>query len=92
MLVTLLVLPLMFIAVRRRPGALPVAAVSLIAAAEVGRRRHGGTRYFPVSAAVLAPAWVIERAICAWLAVVAWLRGGVLYNGHRITKAAGRCS
>ncbi|HEY1853383.1 MAG TPA: hypothetical protein VGG40_02245 [Solirubrobacterales bacterium] len=57
--------------------------------AEFGRRRGGGTRVFPASSSVLAPLWVLERGACAWLALAARLRrGGVLYAGSRIRRAA----
>jgi Glycosyl transferase family 21 len=65
------------------------AALGVAATAEVGRRRDGGTTVFPWSSSLLAPGWVAERALCAWLAV--WLRvrrGGIVYAGATLTKAA----
>ncbi|HTI34834.1 MAG TPA: glycosyltransferase [Miltoncostaea sp.] len=78
------------VALSRRParaaGALAVASVAL---AEAGRRRDGGRRVFPVRTALAAPAWVAERAVCAWLAVGARLvRGGVPYGGVVMRRAA----
>ncbi len=68
---------------------LAAAAVTIAGAAEVGRRRAGGTAVFPASASLLAPAWVAERAICSWLAVGARvLLGGVPYRGTRLRHAA----
>jgi len=59
------------------------------AAAELGRRRANGTTVFPAAAAIVAPAWVAERAVCVWLAVATWLlRGGIMYHGRRIRRAA----
>jgi hypothetical protein len=58
-------------------------------AAEAGRRRSGGRRVFPPIASLLAPVWLCERAVCAWLAVaahVAW--GGVPYRGRIMGRAA----
>jgi hypothetical protein len=65
----------------------PIAAS--LALAELGRRRAGGARFFPVDASLLAPAWLLERGVCAWLAVWARAaRGGVGYAGTRIRHAA----
>ncbi len=64
-----------------------VAAV--IAVAELGRRRAQGGRVFPVSAALLAPVWVAERALCSWLAIGCRLAfGGVPYRGTVLSHAA----
>ncbi len=65
------------------------AVCAIIALAEFGRRRSGGRRVFPFAASALAPLWVIERGICAWLAV--WRRvrhGGVAYAGRVVSAAA----
>ena len=68
---------------------LAAAAAVIVAAAELGRRRAGGASIFPASAALLAPAWVAERAVCSWLAVGAWLLlGGVPYRGTVLRHAA----
>jgi hypothetical protein len=78
----------------RRTGAAPRAAVpatlalAAAAVAEVGRRRAGGAEHFPPTAALWAPAWLAERALCAWAAVVWRLRGGVPYAGTRLRVAA----
>jgi Glycosyl transferase family 2 len=84
------VLPLLALAaMRRRPAlALAPAAVS-VAAAEAGRRRAGGGAVFPATSSLLAPVWVLERGICAWLAVLQRLRfGGVRYGDSVIPVAA----
>ena len=71
-----------------RRAALGVAAGS-IGLAEVGRRRGGGMAVFPLSSSLLAPLWVAERAVCAWVAVGQRLRhGGTPYAGGRIARAA----
>jgi hypothetical protein len=58
-------------------------------AAEAGRWRAGGRRVFPVSASLAEPLWIAERAICAWIAVVAHLAlGGIRYRGRIIARAA----
>jgi hypothetical protein len=64
------------------------AALASVGAAEIGRRRAGGARRFPLSGSLLAPAWIAERAICSWLAVGAKLRGGVRYGDRRLSLAA----
>jgi hypothetical protein len=73
-------------------NALPAAAAAAgtaIALAEVGRRRAGGARVFPAISSLLAPLWVLERAVCAWLAVWQRLRfGGVRYGDSVIPLAA----
>jgi hypothetical protein len=68
---------------------LAVAAAAVAAAAELGRRRAGGATVFPVSASLLAPAWLAERAVCSWLAVGARVAlGGVPYRGTVLRHAA----
>jgi hypothetical protein len=84
----LAVLPLVGWRARRRPGDLAVAAAVAIAIAEIGRRRAGGAKVFPARASLLAPAWLLERAVCSWIAVGARMRGGVRYGSRRIPKAA----
>jgi hypothetical protein len=86
----LVALPLA-LAVPRRPAAsrnLGVSALALILAAEGGRRRAGGATRFPASSSLLAPAWVAERSLCAWLALVSRLRGGVRYGEVRLARSA----
>jgi hypothetical protein len=56
--------------------------------AEIGRRRAGGATRFPLSGSLLAPVWVAERSLCAWLALGAKLRGGVPYGGRRLSLSA----
>ncbi|SDL38748.1 hypothetical protein SAMN05421874_120135 [Nonomuraea maritima] len=72
----------------RRPRTVLAASVAAVALAETGRRRAGGRRVFPASAALLAPVWLLERAACSWLALGAALAGGVPYAGGRIRLAA----
>jgi hypothetical protein len=60
-----------------------------VATAELGRRRAGGAAYFPATSSLLAPVWVFERGVCAWLAVLQRLRfGGVRYGDSVIPVAA----
>src|SRR5690606_15137159 len=54
-----------------------------VAVAEVGRRIGHGRRVFPFRASLVAPLWVLERALCAWIAVAARVvLGGVPYSGR----------
>jgi len=80
--------PLGLFAAARRPRLLAAAALAVVLAAETGRRRDGGRERFPVSSALSAPAWLTERAVCAWLALGSRLRGGARYGDARIALAA----
>jgi hypothetical protein len=84
------VIPAMVWLGRRRGGAaVAVAVAATVACAEAGRRRDGGRRVFPFSASLLAPVWVLERGLCAWLALSARLSlGGVPYRGGLLRSAA----
>ena len=73
---------------RRRVGVLAMAAAASVATAEAGRRRDGGTSRFPASCSLLAPAWLGERALCAWLALGRRFTGGCPYAGVRFLRAA----
>lgn len=83
----LAVLPLALVGLRRPPRLL-VAAAGVVALAEAGRRRAGGRWLFPATAALWAPLWLAERAVCVWLALGARLRGGVRYSDGRLRRAA----
>lgn len=77
------------LAARRSWAGLAVFTASWVGLAELGRRRDSGRTVFPVSSSCLAPAWVLERAICSWLAVGSRLcLGGVRYRGELLTRAA----
>jgi hypothetical protein len=66
-----------------------IAVVLPMAVAEMGRRAGGGVRVFPVAATLAAPLWVVERAVCAWIAVAARLvLGGIPYRGAVLRRAA----
>jgi Glycosyltransferase like family 2 len=86
----LAVLPLLLVsALKRRPALTLAPAAASVAAAEFGRRRGGGTRVFPATSSLLAPVWILERGVCAWLAVLQRLRfGGVRYGDSVIPVAA----
>jgi hypothetical protein len=88
--VELSVLPLTLFAAASSRGrrALALAVGGVVAAAELGRRRDHGRLVFSTEAALWAPVWVGERAVCAWAAVVWRLQGGVPYRGRRLRVAA----
>jgi len=70
------------------PG-LAVPAALAAGLAELGRRRAGGARVFPMTSSLFAPVWMAERAVCSWLAVGARvLLGGIPYRGTRLRHAA----
>jgi hypothetical protein len=74
---------------RMRWYGLAVALAAPIMVAEAGRRAGHGTRVFPAVAAIAAPLWVLERAVCAWVAVASRVvRGGVRYRGRVLRNAA----
>jgi hypothetical protein len=73
----------------RRWRTLGAGVAAIVGLAEMGRRRAGGERVFPVSASLLAPAWVAERAVCSWLAIASHVvLGGVPYRGRILSHAA----
>ncbi|MGZ4675876.1 MAG: glycosyltransferase [Acidimicrobiia bacterium] len=64
-------------------------AVASVGIAEVGRRRAGGARIFPVACVAAAPLWVAERAVTAWLAVGSRVAfGGIRYGDRIVPRAA----
>ena len=86
--VELTLLPAIGLTACRRPAVLAVWAALSVAVAEVGRRRAGGARFFQRTAALWAPVWVCERAVCVWLAVFHRWSGGARYGGRRLPLAA----
>lgn len=83
----LLVLPTVVIATRR-PGMLIGLALAAMLMAEAGRQRHSGTQVYSTLAAGWAPLWMLERGVCAWIALALRMRGGVNYHGQRLIVAA----
>lgn len=79
-------LPLL-ISIRRRPVALAGLSVLAVAVAELGRRRHGGVAQFPKGSSLFAPVWLVERALCVWVAIGMRARGGVRYGDGRLSRA-----
>ncbi|MEJ7706238.1 MAG: glycosyltransferase [Nocardioidaceae bacterium] len=73
---------------KQHARALSAGMAASVAAAEVGRRRHGGSTVFAATLPLWAPLWLAERALCAWLAVGAGVRGGAGFAGRRLRRAA----
>ena len=89
LLVSLAVLPtVMALVLTGRWRTLLGGWAAIVATAEAGRRRAGGTAVFPFTASLLAPAWVGERSVCIWLALASRARGGVRYGEGRVRLAA----
>ncbi len=88
--VSLAVLPLaLLLTLRRRWILLIVVIATIIGLAEMGRQRGRGQVVFPFTASLLAPAWVMERAVCIWLALgMRLFLGGVPYQGTVLTHVA----
>jgi hypothetical protein len=85
----LAVVPSAVLAASTAPGLVLTGVVGVVLLAESGRRRAGGRKVFPARASLLAPWWVLERAVLAWPALAAWSTGtGVRYAGSRLTAAA----
>ncbi|MBI5090470.1 MAG: glycosyltransferase [Actinobacteria bacterium] len=76
------------LAVRANWRALVAGATASVLLAEVGRARCAGRRRFPFTSSLLAPAWILERGVCSWLAVGRRLTGGVPYAGGKLVRAA----
>lgn len=80
---------MLWLAARRRFVPLAAGVVAAAGLAESGRRRAHGTSVFPWSASLFGPVWVLERAVCAWLAVWQRIRhGGMRYAGTTLVRAA----
>jgi hypothetical protein len=74
--------------IRRRVPALLGVAAAAVTVAEAGRRRHQGRKVFPPGTVLFAPLWVLERAICVWIALALRFSGGVPYAGTRLKTSA----
>ena len=81
--------PAIGVVIARRPHGLVLAAGAAIVAAGLGRSRHGGRDVFDRISPVLAPVWIGERAVLAWVALTRRvLGGGCRYAGTVIRRAA----
>jgi hypothetical protein len=86
----LAVAPLLALATARfGVRALGVFALGAVALAECGRQRGGARRVFAPWTSVLAPVWVLERAVTSWCALALRAgRGGVRYSHGTLRVAA----
>ena len=85
--VELALLPALLLQARAPKGYL-AWAVAAVAVAAYGRQLAGGRHVYARTAALWAPAWVLERAITSWIAVGWRAAGGVPYAGGRLRHAA----
>jgi hypothetical protein len=86
--VQLAILPALLMA-RRRPWCIAGTTLGIMALAEAGRRRSGGAAHFAAGSVLFAPAWLLERSICVWLALASQvLFGGIPYRGNIVPRAA----
>jgi hypothetical protein len=70
---------------------LAVLALGVALMAEKGRRRNRFSAIVPAWVSALGPLWLLERALCSWLALgMRVLLGGCPYAGSVIPKAADR--
>jgi hypothetical protein len=90
MAVWLTIVPSLVVSAARRDWRSPLLATfAAVALAERGRRRCAGRSVFASSCSFLAPLWVLERGVTAWLAILQGVRyGGVRYGDSVIPVAA----
>jgi hypothetical protein len=86
-LAELSLLPVFVLTYRSRRW-LGLLGATVVAMAEVGRRRSRGTDVWPGRISLWAPVWVVERSITSWVALLLGRRGGVRYHGNRLKVAA----
>jgi hypothetical protein len=86
----LTIAPLLIAALALKTPAIAAAlAVAAIALALAGWLRDGAWQHFSLWSVVAAPLWLLERGICAWIAVYQrFAHGGVRYAGNVIRDAA----
>ncbi|GAA3861367.1 hypothetical protein GCM10022381_02140 [Leifsonia kafniensis] len=87
----LMMLPLLVWALRRWKTTVGIVAAACILA-ETGRRRENGRSVFPATSLLWAPVWVVERAVCIWIALGMRATGGVRYAGGRVKRAGSSMS
>ena len=72
------------------PAAVEAAAIAVVAIGELGRRRDGGRLVFGPTAPLWCVPWLVERAICIWVALGFRIAGGLPYRDSRIRRPANR--
>ncbi|MBV9719347.1 MAG: glycosyltransferase family 2 protein [Candidatus Eremiobacteraeota bacterium] len=94
LIVALAILPIILVAAAMRSWIAIEGIVGLaLALASFGWLRGGAFRYFSIFSVLAAPLWVMERAVCSWLALYERVRfGGVRYAGTVIATASRRPS
>lgn len=87
LLIELLLLPTAIWAARR-----PMCWAALMAAAvlvaHLGRGKAGAGARFSLASPLFAPVWIMERAVCSWVALGCRMTGGIRYAGSRLRIAA----
>lgn len=85
----ILVLPLCVLLAISSPWLIVLFVLTTIITAEIGRRKYGAQKVIGVICSFYAPAWLLERGICTWIALFSKvLNGGVKYNSAIIKTAA----
>ena len=88
LLVSLIALPTTLVLARRSRRGLACLVAAVTTSAEAGRRYAGGRRAFAASSSLLAFPWLLWRSACSWIALGAFLRGGVRYRDVRLRRPA----
>lgn len=90
LVVALTIAPLLIIALAfKTPVIAEALAIAAIALAFAGWLRDDGWKHFSLMSVIAAPLWLLERGLCAWIAVYQrFAHGGMLYAGNVIRDAA----
>lgn len=72
----------------RRPGRVAAGVLATVLLGALGHRRLGPQSQVPSSVVLWTPIWVLERAVCVWLALGYRAAGGVPYCGRRMPLSA----
>jgi glycosyltransferase involved in cell wall biosynthesis len=86
----LTIIPLLYASVLlETPAIAETIAIAATALAFAGWLRDSAWKHFPLWSVAAAPLWLVERGVCAWIAVYQRVaRGGVRYAGNVIRDAA----
>jgi hypothetical protein len=73
----------------KMPAVAGAMAIAVLALGLAGWLRDGAWRHFSLWSVAAAPLWMLERGICAWIAVyLRVVHGGVRYAGNVVRNAA----
>jgi hypothetical protein len=88
--VALTIIPLLCASVLlKAPAVAEALAIAGIALAFAGWLRDGAWAHFSLWSVAAAPLWLVERGLCAWIAIYQRVsRGGIRYAGNVIRDAA----